>query len=397
MQKYRLTKICCYVGYFVQAIINNFLPLLFVIFNENYGLSYEKIGSLIVINFVTQICVDLCSIKIIKWLGYHKCAVLANFCAAAGLILLSVLPNIIGNTFLAIVLSILVYATGSGLIEVIISPIIEYLPTEKSKKAAEMCLLHSFYCWGHLLTVIITLLLFFVFGQGDWQYVALIWAAVPLINAFIFIKAPIVDPELEEREKGTKKEKPTINIFKSVYFYIFILLMICSGACELSVSQWASAFAEQGMGLTKAMGDLAGPCAFALLMGISRMLYGILGERLRMKTAMAVCAALCLVCYIVLAVSPIPVLSLVFCAVCGFSVGIMWPGVLSMAAGKFKSAGATVFGLLAAAGDIGAASGPFVVGLFADELGLRAGFSVAAAFPLLMLSLCIFMIFKDRH
>lgn len=390
---YKATKICCYTGYFVQAVINNFLPLLFVIFNERYGLSYEKIGTLIVINFIVQICVDICSIKIIKLLGYHKCAVAANFLAAAGLVMLAVLPSVMKSVFAAIVISILFYAFGSGLIEVIISPIIEYLPTDKAKKTGEMCFLHSFYCWGQVVTVIITVIMIYAFGRQNWQYISLVWAAVPLINGFAFMKARIVDPEKET--KGKKGKEKNSGIFKSVYFYIFLAFMVCAGASELAVSQWASTFAEQGMGLEKSVGDLAGPCAFALLMGTARIIYGFYGNKINIKAAMLFCISLCVICYMGIALSSSAALAMLFCALCGFSVGIMWPATISMAAEKFPSGGAAVFGLLAAAGDIGCSAGPFVAGVFADAGGLKAGFLAAAVFPAVMLVFCIFLILKD--
>lgn len=381
MINYSYTKVCCYIGYLVQAIINNFLPLLFVIFNESYGITYDKIGTLILINFMIQIGVDLCSIKFVKWLGYKRTVILANGLAGIGLILLSVLPKIIPNTYLAVVLSVLCYAFGSGLIEVVISPIIEYLPSKN--KAGGMSLLHSFYCWGQLGTVLLTTAMFATLGSENWSLFPLIWAAVPIINLFLFLKAPVIEPESVSKDGKEKR------LLKSRLFYVMLALMVCAGASEITVSQWSSTFAEQGLNLTKAVGDLTGPCMFALLMGTGRLIYGIVGDRLPLKKALLFCAALCTVCYIIIGVSDNPVLSLVFCAVCGFSVSIMWPAIISMSAAAFKYGTALMFSLIAAFGDIGCSVGPFTAGIVADNSTLKTGILAATVFPLLMVTILL--------
>ncbi len=386
-KNYNYTRVCCYIGYFVQAIINNFLPLLFVTFNTDYGISYERLGTLIVINFCTQIAVDIVSVKIIDKIGYKNTVLLAHILAAAGLTLLAILPRAMDNTFLAIIISILCYAFGSGLIEVIISPIIEYLPSDA--KAASMSLLHSFYCWGQLATVLLTTVLFLVMGIKNWSYISLIWAVVPLINLFLFIKAPIVVPESEKEHKRNK------DIFKKSDFYIMLVVMLCAGASELAVSQWASAFAETALHLNKAAGDLAGPCAFALFMGTGRVIYGVIGHKLNIKWAMLICSVLCFASYIVIALCPSAMVSLIFCAVCGFSVSVMWPGTLSMSAASFVTGGALMFGLLAAFGDLGCSVGPWLTGIVADSHGLRTGFLMSAVFPLIMILVIIYLIKKD--
>lgn len=386
-KNYNYTRVCCYIGYFVQAIINNFLPLLFVTFNTGYGISLERLGTLIVINFCTQIAVDIISVKIIDAVGYKNTALLAHVLSTLGLTLLAILPRVMDNTYLAIILSILCYAFGSGLIEVIISPIIEYLPS--SGKAASMSLLHSFYCWGQLATVLITTILFLAIGIKNWSYISLIWATVPFINLFLFIKAPIVVPESEREHKRNK------DIFKEADFYIMLLVMLCAGASELAVSQWASAFAETALHLDKAAGDLLGPCAFALFMGTGRIIYGVIGEKINIKWAMLFCAALCFVSYIIIALSPSAMVSLIFCAICGFSVSVMWPGTLSMSAAHFVTGGALMFGLLAAFGDLGCSAGPWVTGIIADKFGLNKGFLLSAIFPLFMIFVIIYLIKKD--
>lgn len=386
-KNYNYTRVCCYIGYFVQAIINNFLPLLFVTFNTGYGISLERLGTLIVINFCTQIAVDIISVKIIDSIGYKNAVLLAHILAATGLILLAILPRVMANTYLAIIISVLFYAFGSGLIEVIISPIIEYLPSDG--KAASMSLLHSFYCWGQLVTVLLTTVLFLAIGIKNWSYISLIWATVPFINLFLFIKAPIVVPESEREHKRNK------DIFKEADFYIMLLVMLCAGASELAVSQWASAFAETALHLDKAAGDLLGPCAFALFMGTGRVIYGVIGEKINIKRAMLFCAVLCFVSYIVIALSPSAMVSLIFCAICGFSVSVMWPGTLSMSAARFVTGGALMFGLLAAFGDLGCSAGPWVTGIIADKFGLNKGFLLSAIFPLFMIFVIIYLIKKD--
>lgn len=385
MDKYSRTRIACYIGYFVQAIINNFLPLLFVTFNTDYNLSYDKIGTLIVINFCVQIAVDLCSIKIIPWLTYRGATLAAHVLAAVGLIALSVLPKIMANTYLAIIISIILYATGSGLIEVIISPLIEYLPGKKS--AARMSFLHSFYCWGQVLTVLLTTVLFAVLGRENWSTVAALWAIIPTVNFFIFLKAPIVVPESEQ--KGGVRDK----VFVEPFFYMLFILMLSAGASEISVSQWASTFAEQGLGLQKAVGDLAGPCAFAVLMGAGRLLYGIFGKKININILMLLCAALCLVCYLGIALIPSALGCVIFCAVCGLSVSIMWPGAFSMASARFENGGAPMFGILAAAGDLGCSLGPWLVGLISSGATLKDGFLVASVFPtvIIVVTLCFIL------
>lgn len=389
-KNYTYTKICCYIGYFVQAIINNFLPLIFVTFNENYGMSYEKIGALVLINFCTQIFTDVTSIFFIKRLGYKKCAVFAHILAALGLICLCVLPLKMQNTYIAVVISVLIYAYGSGLIEVIISPIVEYLPTKN--KSAQMCLLHSFYCWGQLLTVLITLVMFTFIGGNRWYFMPLIWAAVPVLNSFAFMRADVVEPP-EEHESSGKAKNPML---KNKMFYLFFVIMLCAGAAEVAVAQWASAFAQQGLGFGKAAGDIFGPCMFALLMGVGRLIYGIFGEKFNLNKVMIAFVMLCIVCYIVLGFSNNAVLSLVFCALCGFSVSIMWPGTLSMAAADFKTGGAALFGLLAAAGDIGCSAGPYIAGVAASAGGLKAGFRAAMVFPVAMLVCCMLLVLAKR-
>ncbi len=378
MQRYTLTKISCYIGYIVQAIINNFLPLLFLIFQTEYNVSYEALGRLIFINFVAQITVDIVSVKVVKLLGYRAITVLAHAVAALGLVMLGVLPMLFPeNVYTCLVIAILFYATGSGIIEVIISPIVEYLPGEK--KAAEMCFLHSFYCWGQVLTVIASTVLLRVLG-GNWMLLPIIWAVIPFVNMFSFMRVPLVIPQNEAENKGDSIRV----LFKNRKFYKLLIAMLCAGASEIAVAQWSSMFIEQALGVDKVVGDLLGPCAFALFMGTGRIVYGLLGERISLKRLITVNAALCFVCYLVVSFSTSPVFCLIACAVCGFSVSLMWPGTYSVAAKEISNGGTAMYGVLAMLGDMGCSLGPWLVGLVADFVNLQTGFLVVSVFPAIM-------------
>ncbi len=374
---YTLTKISCYIGYFVQALIINFLPLLFVTLNTDYGISLSLLATLSVITFVVQLLTDLISPSIINKIGMRGGAVAANFFAFLGLLLLGILPNLIGNIYLAVLLSVIVYSVGGGLIEVIISPIIEYLPTRN--KAAQMSLLHSFYCFGQLLTVAISTLIFFLFSVRNWQYLSIAWSAIPLINMFLVINVPIVEIETE---KAIETDRKTL---KTPFFYIFLTLMLSAGASEIAVSQWSSTFAEITLGLNKSLGDLLCPTLFALFMGIGRLLYGIYGERMKIEKVMLYCSVLCLISYLLLAL-PLPTLfKILGILLCGLSVSVMWPGTISLTAKRFKNSGAKIFSFLAAAGDIGCSVGPFIIGIAAERIGLSPAFFFGLAFPLILI------------
>ena len=375
---FRHTFYASYGGYFVQAIINNFLPLLFITFQRDFSLPYDKISLLIVINFGFQLVVDYFSASFIDKIGYRKCTVLAHILASAGLVSLSVLPYIL-PPYTGIIISIIIYATGSGLIEVIISPLVEACPSER--KEASMSLLHSFYCWGHMSVVIMSTLFFSAFSVNNWRYLAILWALVPLFNGIYFCFVPF--PQILDEGKGmTIKE-----LFRTKLFYVFALIMLCSGAGEQAMSQWASAFAESGLQVSKTTGDLLGPCMFAFLMGSARLLYSKISERFSLSSVMVASGVLCVVSYLVSALSPIPLISLVACAVCGFSVGVMWPGTFSLAAMKIPKGGTALFAMLALFGDSGCSLGPAVVGrgitLFDGDFS--KGMLLALAFPVLLI------------
>lgn len=339
-QKYQKTIYACFVGYIVQAIVNNFVPLLFLTFEKSYHIPLSQITMLITINFGIQLLVDLLSAGFVDRIGYRVSVVLAHVFAAVGLVGLVLLPEIMPNAFAGLLIAVFIYALGGGLIEVLISPIVESCPTDNKEKA--MSLLHSFYCWGHVGVVLLSTVFFGIFGIANWKILACIWALIPVINAFVFAKAPIA-PLIEEGESGMTM----LDLCKSKVFWVMMLMMLCAGASEQAVSQWASTFAEKGLGVTKTIGDLAGPMTFAILMGSSRAFYGKFGHKIDLDRFMLGSSVLCIFSYLLIAASPIPFLSLVGCGICGLSVGIMWPGTFSKASVALKNDGTAMFALLA--------------------------------------------------
>ena len=382
------TILACYIGYIVQAIVNNFMPLLFVLFERTYQISLSKITLLITINFCIQLGVDLLSAWFLDRIGYRAAIWFSHLTSAAGLVLLTFLPDILPDAFTGLLIAVSIYAVGSGLLEVIISPVMESCPTQN--KEQHMSLLHSFYCWGHMGVVLLSTMFFALFGIENWKLLALIWAAVPLANVFYFGGAALYPMRAEGAHTLSIRE-----LFSNRIFWIFMLMMLCAGASEQAVSQWSSAFAEQGLGVSKTAGDLAGPMAFAAAMGISRLLFGKYGARLDLNRHMTGCVALCIASYLCIAFVPSPVLSLLGCAVCGFSIGIFWPGTYSRASASIRGGGTSQFALLALAGDLGCAGGPTLAGLVSDACcgNLRMGIFAAVIFPLLML-LCMLLIQK---
>ncbi len=376
---YQHTINASYVGYITQAIVNNFAPLLFLTFHRNYGIPLGQIGLLISLNFGTQLLIDFFSAKYVDRIGYRLSIVAAHIFAGAGLIGLGVLPELLPSPYLGICLSVMLYAVGGGLIEVLISPIVEACPTEG--KAAAMSLLHSFYCWGSVLVVLISTILFSVLGMDSWRMISCLWAVIPLLNAFYFCKVPIAHL-VEEGESMTIGE-----LFQSKLFWIFALLMVCSGASEQSMSQWASTFAESALHVSKALGDLAGPCFFSVLMGTARVFHAKYAEKLELSGYLGLCAVICVGSYLIAALSPVAALSLLGCGICGFSVGAMWPGTFSLAAEKCPRGGTAMFALFALAGDTGCSLGPAVVGFVSSAFqdNLKPGLLAAILFPVLLL------------
>lgn len=394
---YNQTRRACYWGYIVQAVIVNLAPLFFVVFQEDFGISFEKIGRLVLLTFGVQLIVDLLSVKFVDRIGYRASLILAHALAFVGLVLLGILPRVLPDPYWGLVLPVIVYSSGSGLLEVLVSPIVDALPSDA--KASSMSLLHSFYSWGQVGVILVTTLLVQMTGTGVWWAYPMVWALVPLINLFRVIKAPL-PPVVPEEEKT-----PLKALFSSRVFLVALLMMACAGASELTMSQWSSLFAEKGLGVPKVVGDLLGPCLFGVFMGVGRTAYGVLGHRLPLKKALLGSTALCLLCYGVTVFVPVPVLALLGCALCGLSVSLMWPGTISLSAGYFPRGGTTLFALLAMAGDVGGSLGPWLAGLVSDgaenaswlsriligaqtpeQWGLRAGLLAGMAFPLLLLA-----------
>ncbi|MCC8098615.1 MAG: MFS transporter [Clostridiales bacterium] len=370
----------CFVGYIVQAIVNNFVPLLFLTFQSAYGIPLSSITLLITFNFTVQLMVDLLSPKFIDRVGYRATIMLAHIMAAAGLIGLAVLPDLLSSPFAGLVVSVLIYAVGGGLLEVLVSPIVEACPTDNKESA--MSLLHSFYCWGHVGVVLLSTIFFTLFGTERWKILALLWAVVPIVNCIAFARVPIYSL-LEEGERGLSMKE----LLGKRTFWLALILMICAGASEQAVSQWTSTFAESGLQVSKTLGDLCGPMFFAILMGTARALYGKYGARIDLIRAMKFSAGLCVVSYLVISLSPWPMLSLLGCGICGFSVGILWPGTFSMTARLLPRGGTLLFALLALGGDIGCSAGPTVVGMLSSLAGgdLHTGILAAVGFPVVML------------
>lgn len=380
---FKTTMISCFIAYIVQAIVNNFSPLLFITFHETYQIPLSQITLLVTINFAVQLLVDLLATKYVDKIGYRPSIVAAHVFAALGLVFLAILPDHM-DPFTGILIAGCTYAIGGGLIEVLISPIMESCPTDNKESA--MSLLHSFYCWGHVGVVLLSTIFFRVLGIGSWKILAFVWAAIPLVNAVIFTKTPIASLISEDEAGMTVKE-----LFVNKTFWLLMIMMICSGASEQSVSQWASAFAEQGLGIDKTAGDLAGPMTFAICMGVSRAVYGKYGEKIDLDRFMKGSVILCVASYLLISLAPIPMLSLVGCAICGFSVGIMWPGTFSRAAVALRTGGTAMFALLALGGDLGCSGGPTVVGFVSEVFGgdMKAGILAAVIFPA-VLAICLF-------
>lgn len=376
MLQYKHTVRACFVGYVVQAIVNNFAPLLFLTFQAQYGIPLSQITVLITVNFALQLTVDFVSAFFIDKIGYRVSIVAAHAFAAAGLVLMTVLPEIMPSPFAGLLIAVMCYAVGGGLLEVLVSPIVEACPTDNKEQA--MSLLHSFYCWGSVAVVGLSTLFFALFGTRSWRYLALMWAAVPLANAFVFSKVPIA-PLIEDGEKGLSIKE----LFKNKMFWIFMLLMLCSGASEQAVSQWASTFAERGLGVSKTIGDLTGPMLFSVLMGLSRLIYGKFGGKIKLDSIMLGSGVLCIISYLIITLTGSSVLGLCGVALCGLSVGIMWPGTFSKASASIRGGGTAMFALLALCGDLGCSGGPTFAGMMASRFGdnLKIGMLCAIVFP----------------
>ena len=386
---YDSTMRACFTGYIVQAIVNNFAPLLFLTFQRTYHIPLQQITLLVTFNFGIQLLTDLLSVAFVDRMGYRASMLLAHILSALGC--LTVLPERMGHPFAGILISVIVYAVGGGLLEVLVSPVVEACPSTHKEKA--MSMLHSFYCWGHVGVVLFSSIFFKLAGIENWKLLAVLWAVIPILNALIFTRVPIA-PVLPEGEEGMT----IVTLFQNRTFWLLFVMMICAGASEQSVSQWASLFAEKGLGISKTAGDLAGPMAFAFLMGASRAFYGNYGEKINLDRFMAVSSVLCILSYLCLVFMPVPVLSLAGCALCGLSVGILWPGTFSRASKALPAGGTALFALLALGGDIGCSGGPTLVGMVSGMCkgNLKAGILAALIFPVLLLTGAKFETKKDK-
>lgn len=390
-KNYKKMLIACYLGFVTQSISANFAPLLFLTFISTYGITLEKIAMIPLVFYLTQLLIDLAATKFADKIGYRTCVVASQVLSAVGLFLMVILPEVLPVPFLGILISVVLYAVGSGLIEVLVSPIVEACPFEN--KDGMMSLLHSFYCWGAMGVVLGSTLFFAVFGVEKWKILTFIWALVPLYNTFNFIDCPIERLVEEGKSMGIR------GLLKTPIFWLMIILMVCSGASEASMAQWASAFTESALGVSKTVGDLAGPCLFAMLMGISRVLYGKFSEKLDLTKVMLVCGMMCAGCYLLASLSALPILGLAGCALCGFAVGIMWPGSISISSQKCPGGGTAMFAFLALAGDFGAMVSPAMVGSLSELAGgnLKTGLLAATFFPIVLVVGLIILIKHHKY
>ena len=380
MPNYNRTIRACFVASSVQSVVINFAPLLYLTFHNTYNIPLAKITLLVTINFLLQLCVDAASVGFIDRLGYRAGIVLAHAFSAAGLVLMALLPDVTADPYTGLLIATIVYSLGSGLLEVLTSPIMEACPTKSKDRA--MSLMHSFYCWGHMVVVAVSTLFFVVFGVENWKVLTLIWALVPAVNMINFARVPIA-PLLKEGETGLS----LVELVKNKLFWLMLLVMVCGGASEQSVSQWASALAESGLGVSKTLGDLMGPMFFACTMGIARVFYSKAEGKISLERFMLFCGVLCVFAYLLVALSPWPVIGLIGCGICGFSVGIFWPGTLSLASATLPRGGTMMFCLLALAGDLGCSAGPTLAGMVSSANGdnLQLGMLFAIIFPVVLI------------
>ena len=369
---YKTTQKCCYLGYVIQAISINFLPLLFVMLQNTYNLSYTLIGTLVAVNFLTQLCVDIFSVFFLDKIGYRKSAVISQLCCMAGFVLITVLPEIIPPYF-GLCIGVILYSIGAGLIEVVINPIVAGLPEECG---GNFVLTHSFYSWGQLAVVLLTTIALKFFGEASWKCIALFWALIPLINGILFVKTPITPPASKEERRSVS------GLFRSKTFIAILILMICAGGSELAMAQWASTFAQNALGIDKTLGDLLGPCLFAFFMGIGRVMYGLMENKINFRKFSIFSCVLCALCYLMTAVSKNPVISLAGCSLCGFAISILWPGTVEIAARKIPNGGGAMYSAVAIFGDIGCSVAPFLTGVVATEISLRTGMLINVIYPI---------------
>ncbi len=406
MKSFKTTKIACYIGFFTQAVIINLAPVLFIVFKGQFGLSYEELGRLILINFAVQITTDVVSLKVLERVSLRAQLLTAHILSFLGLIGMSVFPNIM-SPYTGLVCAVVLYSVGGGLIEVLLNPVVSHLPETNTK--VEIPLLHSFYCWGHLLTCLLSTM--YLYFSDNWRVLPILWSLVPLTASLMFFKAP-----LPEFEKG-KERTPIRKLLKSKAFLTLMLVMVCSGAAEQAVAQWVSYFAEIGLQIPKIYGDVIGVCGFAFCMALCRTLYGIFGERFNIKKVLLVSALLCVVSYVLICLVNSPAVSIVGCILCGVSVALMWPGTVAGADEDFPHGGAVMFALLSVMGDVGCSAGPWITGLVSDivekntsffenlvffdgmapdQIALKCGIFVIIVFPCIM-ALCLSHYIRNKY
>lgn len=369
---YKTTQKCCYMGYVIQAIAINFLPLLFVMLQNSYNLSYALIGTLVAVNFLTQLCVDIFSVFFLDKIGYRKSAVASQLFCTAGFILLAILPDIM-PPYAGLCISVILYSIGAGLIEVVINPIVAGFPDECE---GNFVLTHSFYSWGQLAVVLLTTIAINFFGEASWKVIAVFWALIPLINGLLFARTPITPPAVKEERSSV------LVLFKNKTFIAILILMICAGGSELAMAQWASTFAQNALKINKTLGDLFGPCMFAVFMGIGRVIYGLYEKKLNFKRFSIFSCVLCVICYVAAAVSKNPIISLAGCSLCGFAISTLWPGTVEIASKKIPDGGGAMYSAVAIFGDVGCSVAPFLTGLVASEFSLRTGMVINIIYPL---------------
>ncbi len=389
-KNYKKTLIACYLGFVTQAISANFTPLLFLTFKNSYGITLEKIAMIPMVFYLTQLLVDLAATKFADKIGYRTCVVVSQVVSSVGLISMAFLPELLPHPFAGIIISVVLYAVGSGLIEVLLSPIVEACPFEN--KEGVMSTLHSFYCWGAVGVILGSTAFFALFGLENWKILTVIWALIPLYNTLNFINCPIERLTEDGESMGIR------SLLKTPIFWLMILLMICTGASEATMAQWASAFTESAIGVSKTVGDLAGPCLFAMFMGIARMMYGRFSERLNLRKVMLICGIMAACCYLLASLSSVPALGLTGCALCGLAVGIMWPGSISISSKACPKGGTAMFAFLALAGDLGATVSPAMVGSLAETAGgnLKSGLLSATVFPVILV-VCLIILGRAKN
>ncbi len=396
---YTRTRCGCYTALFTQAVVNNLAPILFVVFQDSYFVSFESLGRLVLVNFLVQLCTDLLAVRYADKIGPGRCMVFSHFLSAVGLWAMVILPTVLPSPYLGLCISTVLYAIGGGLNEVLASPILEALPSKS--KTGSMNLLHSFYCWGQLVVVLFSTLYLKLFTNADWRILPLIWSVIPLVNMFVFLRAPIV-PFVQEGKTMSAK-----TLFSVKRFWVLLVIMLCAGASELCMSQWASLFAQKGLGVDKFVGDLAGPCLFAVFMGIGRIAASIIGDRIKTETQLLVSSVACVACYLLAALAS-PVFALLGCALCGVTVAVLWPATYSYGSRCFPRGGAVLFGFLAMAGDSGCSLGPWVTGLvsdltvgsfaveYAQQFALRCGLLAGVVFPF-VLAVCLLFVGRKKN